>query len=177
MWESDLNRRPNFLVGEAAGTQRISTNRSIRTGTREFPPEKVMQTAVVGTEGNLTYRLNLEGFPANARAFAYLAEIEDLGPNVTRKFRMIEPYVPGFSTAVVNIAENAGRSYSLYEPNSMNMTLEFVLSFAFSKTEDSTVGPLVNALEISRYVRIASKTDTNDGKLMDELYIISCICL
>ena len=37
-----------------------------------------MQTVVVGTQGKLTYRLNLEDFPANARAYVYFAKIEDL---------------------------------------------------------------------------------------------------
>ncbi|MBA0556532.1 hypothetical protein Golob_026622, partial [Gossypium lobatum] len=150
-WESDLDRRQNFLVGVAPGTARISTSKNVDIRTREYPPVKVMQTAVVGTEGELSYRLNLEGFPANARAYAYFAEIEDLAPNETRKFQLREPYIPDYSNAVVNIAENANGSYTLYEPSYMNVTLDFVLSFTFSKTNDSTEGPLLNAMEISKY--------------------------
>lgn len=161
-WESDLDRRQNFLVGVAPGTARISTSKNVDIRTREYPPVKVMQTAVVGTEGELSYRLNLEGFPANARAYAYFAEIEDLAPNETRKFQLREPYIPDYSNAVVNIAENANGSYTLYEPSYMNVTLDFVLSFTFSKTNDSTEGPLLNAMEISKYQQIAAKTERQD---------------
>lgn len=163
IWESDLVKRQNFLVGVATGTERISTTRNIDIETREYPPVKVMQTAVVGTKGLLTYRLNLEDFPGNARAYAYLAEIEDLGQNETRKFKLEQPYFADYSNAVVNIAENANRSYTLYEPSYMNVSLEFVLSFSFKRTPDSTRGPLLNAMEISKYQEIASKTLKQDS--------------
>ena len=146
----------------ASGTKRIETLRDIDVRTREYPPVKVMQTGVVGTEGKLSYRLNLEGFPGNARAYAYLAEIEDLGPNETRKFKLDEPHFLDYSNAVVNIAENANGSYRLYEPSYMNVSLQFVLSFSFGKTKDSTRGPLLNAIEISKYVQIGAKTDARD---------------
>lgn len=166
IWESDLDRRQNFLVGVAPGTERIRTSKNIDIMTREYPPVKVMQTAVVGTKGELSYRLNLEGFPANARAYAYFAEIEDLAPNETRKFRLQEPYIPDYSNAVVNIVENANGSCTLYEPSYMNVSLDFVLSFSFTKTNDSTRGPLLNAIEISKYQQIAAKTDRRDGKMI-----------
>ncbi|XP_020229764.1 probable LRR receptor-like serine/threonine-protein kinase At1g67720 isoform X2 [Cajanus cajan] len=162
IWDSDLIRRQNYLVGVAPGTERISTTRDIDVDTREYPPVKVMKTAVVGTRGVLSYRLNLEDFPANARAYAYFAEIEDLGKNESRKFKLKQPYIADYSNAVVNIAENSNGSYTLYEPSYMNVTLEFVLSFSFVMTPDSTRGPLLNALEISKYVQIASKTDKQD---------------
>ncbi|XP_010556245.1 PREDICTED: probable LRR receptor-like serine/threonine-protein kinase At1g67720 [Tarenaya hassleriana] len=162
IWESDIDRRPNYLVGVAPGTTRIKTSKSINTMTREYPPVKVMQTAVVGTQGVLSYRLNLEDFPANARAYAYFAEIEDLGPNETRKFKLAQPYFPDYSNAVVNIAENANGSYTLYEPSYMNVTLDFVLSFSFEKTKDSSRGPILNAIEISKYLQISEKTDRTD---------------
>ncbi|XP_059316373.1 probable LRR receptor-like serine/threonine-protein kinase At1g67720 isoform X2 [Lycium ferocissimum] len=162
IWDSDLAKRPNFLVDVAAGTERINTTKYIDTNTREYPPVKVMQTAVVGTKGMLSYRLNLDEFPANARAFAYFAEIEDLGKNETRKFKMEHPYVPDYSNAVVNIAENANGSYTLYEPSYMNITLDFILSFSFRKTRDSTRGPLLSAMEICRYMQISTKTNEQD---------------
>ncbi|XP_020107132.1 probable LRR receptor-like serine/threonine-protein kinase At1g67720 isoform X2 [Ananas comosus] len=167
IWESDLYKRQNYLVGMAPGTVRISTSKNIDTSIREFPPLKVMQTAVVGTKGTLSYRLNLEGFPGNARAYAYLAEIEDLGRNESRKFTMKQPYVPGYNDIIVNIAENAHGSYALYEPSYMNISLDFVLSFLFAKTPDSTRGPLLNAIEISKYVQIIPNTDIQDIAVLD----------
>ncbi|KAG8641678.1 hypothetical protein MANES_12G017900v8 [Manihot esculenta] len=168
IWDSDLIKRQNFLVGVAPGTVRINTSENIDIQTREYPPVKVMQTAVVGKEGTLSYRLNLEDFPANARAYAYFAEIEDLGANETRKFKlMMNPYMSDYSNAVVNIAENANGSYRLYEPSYMNVSLDFVLSFSFVKTRDSTQGPLLNAIEISKYLKIGSKTDDQDVAVLD----------
>ncbi|XP_043726168.1 probable LRR receptor-like serine/threonine-protein kinase At1g67720 isoform X2 [Telopea speciosissima] len=169
IWESDLDKRQNFLVGVAPGTESISTSKNIKI-TREFPPIKVMQTAVVGTQGRLSYRLTLEGFPANARAYAYFAEIEDLGTNETRKFIMQQPLVPGYNNVIVNIAENANGSYTLYEPSYMNVSLDFVLSFSFVKTRDSTRGPLLNAIEISKYVQIIPKTQSNDVMTLDAFH-------
>ncbi|CAH2041076.1 unnamed protein product [Thlaspi arvense] len=173
IWDSDLEKRQNYLVGVASGTERINTTKNINVNTREYPPVKVMQTAVVGTKGMLTYRLDLEDFPANARAYAYFAEIEELGVNETRKFKMQEPYMPDYSNAVVNIAENANGSYTLYEPSYMNVTLEFVLSFSFVKTRDSTRGPLLNAIEISKYVQVASNTNAQDVNVLHALLSMS----
>ncbi|CAN0896353.1 Probable LRR receptor-like serine/threonine-protein kinase At1g67720 [Linum grandiflorum] len=167
IWDSDLDRRQNYLVGVAPGTMRINTTKDIWVSTREYPPVKVMQTAVIGTEGTLSYRLNLEDFPANARAYAYFAEIEDLGSNETRKFKLTQPYFPDYSNAVVNIMENGNGTNSLYEPSYMNVSLEFVLSFSFVKTRDSTRGPLLNAMEISKYLQIAAKTDIQDLSVLN----------
>ncbi|XP_021655013.2 probable LRR receptor-like serine/threonine-protein kinase At1g67720 isoform X3 [Hevea brasiliensis] len=174
IWDSDLVKRQNFLVGMAPGTVGINTSKNIDIQTREYPPVKVMQTAVVGKEGTLSYRLNLEDFPANARAYAYFAEIEDLGANETRKFKLImHPDMPDYSNAVVNIAENANGSYRLYEPSYMNVSLDFVLSFSFVKTRDSTQGPLLNAIEISKYLKIESKTESQDVAVLNFLRSMS----
>ncbi|XP_052728994.1 probable LRR receptor-like serine/threonine-protein kinase At1g67720 isoform X2 [Vigna angularis] len=173
IWESDLIKRQNYLVGVAPGTERINTTKKIEIETREYPPVKVMQTAVVGTKGVLSYRLNLEDFPGNARAYAYFAEIEDLAKNETRKFKLEQPYIADYSNAVVNIAENANGTYTLYEPSYMNVSLEFVLSFSFVKTRDSTQGPLLNAMEISKYVQIASKTDRQDSNFVNAFRFLS----
>lgn len=171
IWNSDAIE-PNYLVGVAPGTKSVSTTRNIYTNTHEQPPNKVMQTAVVGTRGSLTYRLNLEDFPANARAYAYLAEIEDLGPTEVRKFTLQKPYVPFYSNIALNIQENAG-SYRLYEPSYKNISLPFVLSFAFVKTIDSTRGPILNALEIGRHLRRASKTSSHDAVALAALIAMS----
>ncbi|CAI9093286.1 OLC1v1028753C1 [Oldenlandia corymbosa var. corymbosa] len=172
IWSSDQEKRQNYLVGVAPGTERINTTKYIDTNTREYPPVGVMQTAVVGTMGRLTYRLNLEDFPANARAYAYFAEIEDLPANETRKFKMEQP-ATDYSNAVVNIAENANGSYTLYEPSYMNVSLDFVLSFSFVETRDSSRGPLLNAIEISKYVQIAAKTDGKEVRTLDAIKSMS----
>ncbi|KAB2609863.1 LRR receptor-like serine/threonine-protein kinase [Pyrus ussuriensis x Pyrus communis] len=173
IWDSDLVKRQNYLVGVAPGTERISTSRDVDTRSKEYPPMKVMQTAVVGTKRVLSYRLNLDGFPGMARAYAYFAEIEDLGANESRKFRLEQPNLADYNRAVVNIAENANGDYTLYEPSYMNVSLEFVLSFSFRETPDSTRGPLLNAIEISKYVQIAAKTDRQDLAVLNALRFMS----
>ncbi|CAA0836469.1 Leucine-rich repeat protein kinase family protein [Striga hermonthica] len=153
IWLSDSIRKANYLVDVAEGTEKISTRMPIDVSRDEMPPEKVMQTAVVGRNGSLTYRMNLDGFPGPGWAFTYFAEIEDLGPGEARKFRLVLPGAPEFSKAVVNIQENAQGKYRLYEPGYYNITLPFVLSFGFARTSDSTAGPLLNAMEINRYLK------------------------
>ncbi|KAL2323296.1 hypothetical protein Fmac_027675 [Flemingia macrophylla] len=157
IWESDSVKKANYLVDVAAGTTKISTNKSIEVNSDEMPPMNVMQTAVVGTNGSLTYRLNLDGFPGIAWAFTYFAEIEDLAEDESRKFRLVLPGHPDISKAVVNIEENAPGKYRLYEPGFTNLSLPFVLNFRFGKTSDSSRGPLINAMEINKYL------EKNDG--------------
>lgn len=152
-------KKANYLVDVAAGTKKVSTDMPINVNIDERPPEKVMQTAVVGTNGSLTYRLNLDGFPGFGWACTYFAEIEDLDPEESRKFRLVLPGNPDMSKAVVNIEENAQGKYRLYEPGYTNLSLPFVLSFRFGKTSDSSRGPLLNAMEINKYL------EKNDGSL------------
>ncbi|XP_010922499.1 probable LRR receptor-like serine/threonine-protein kinase At1g67720 [Elaeis guineensis] len=154
IWESDSARRANYLVDVAPGTEAISTEKPIDVSTGERPPEKVMQTAVVGQNGSLTYRLDLDGFPANGWAFSYFAEIEDFGPDETRKFKLVIPGLPVFSKPTVDVQENAQGKYRLYEPGYNNVSLPFVFSFGFRKTNDSSRGPILNALEIYKYLQI-----------------------
>lgn len=153
IWESDSLKKANYLVDVAKGTEKISTSHSIDVNYDERPPQKVLQTAVVGTSGSLTYRLNLDGFPGFGWAYTYFAEIEDLAIDETRKFKLLLPGSPDISKAVVNIMENALGKYRLYEPGFVNISLPFVLSFKFGKTVDSSKGPLLNAMEINHYVK------------------------
>ncbi|KAJ0088158.1 hypothetical protein Patl1_32030 [Pistacia atlantica] len=159
IWESDSLKKANYLVDVAAGTVKVSTKMSIDITSDLMPPEKVMQTAVVGTNGSLTYRLNLDGFPGFGWAFSYFAEIEDLDPDESRKFRLVLPGEPDISKAMVNIQENAHGKYRVYEPGYYNISLPFVLSFRFGKTSDSSRGPLLNAMEINKYL------ERNDGSV------------
>ncbi|KAK4583398.1 hypothetical protein RGQ29_026228 [Quercus rubra] len=159
IWDSDSLKKANYLVDVAAGTEKVSTRKPIYVNSKEVPPQKVMQTAVEGTNGSLTYRLNLDGFPGFGWAVTYFAEIEDLGPDETRKFRLVLPGNADLSKPAVNIEENAQGKYRLYEPGFTNLSLPFVLSFRFGKTSDSKRGPLLNAMEINKYL------EKNDGSL------------
>ncbi|KAJ6755991.1 TYROSINE KINASE DOMAIN PROTEIN [Salix purpurea] len=130
IWESD-SVKANYLVDVAAGTKKVSTDMPINVNYDLMPPEKVMQTAVVGMNGSLSYRLNLDGFPGFGWAYAYFAEIEDQDPTGPRKFILVLPEYPDISNA----------------------------EFGFKKTSDSSRGPLLNAMEINKYL------EKNDGSL------------
>ncbi|EXC16282.1 putative LRR receptor-like serine/threonine-protein kinase [Morus notabilis] len=159
LWESDSLKKANYLVDVAPGTKKVSTKMPVDVNRDERPPEKVMQTAVVGTNGSLTYRLNLDGFPGSGWAVTYFSEIEDLAPDESRKFRLVLPGNTDVSKPIVNIEENAQGKYRLYEPGYTNLSLPFVLSFRFGKTSDSSRGPLLNAMEINKYL------EKNEGSL------------
>lgn len=167
IWESDLVRRANYLVDVAPGTERISTTKPIFVSTNEEPPQRVMQTAVVGKNGSLTYRIDLEDFPGNAWGVSYFAEIEDLAPNQTRKFKLVIPGKPEFSKPTVDVEENAQGKYRLYEPGYTNIPLPFVFSFGFKKTNDSSEGPILNAMEIYKYIEIS--VGSQDANIMASL--------
>lgn len=154
IWESDMVRRANYLVDVAPGTVNVSTDKPVFVNSNERPPQKVMQTAVVGSLGELTYRLNLNGFPGNGWAFSYFAEVEEFVVPETRKFKLFIPGLPDVSKPTVDIGENAPGKYRLYEPGFFNISLPFVLSFAFRKTNDSSKGPILNAFEIYKYIHI-----------------------
>ncbi|GJN16581.1 hypothetical protein PR202_gb03584 [Eleusine coracana subsp. coracana] len=154
IWESDMVRRANYLVDVSPGTLNVSTDKPVFVSSNERPPQKVMQTAVVGSLGELTYRLDLNGFPGNGWAFSYFAEIQEFVVPETRKFKLYIPGLPDVSKPTVDIAENAPGKYRLYEPGFFNISLPFVLSFAFRKTNDSSKGPILNAFEIYKYIHI-----------------------
>eukprot|EP01018_Ginkgo_biloba_P023329 Gb_37125 [translate_table: standard] len=57
IWESDAIERSNYLVGMALGTQDVSN--TIRYEHPQVTAEQSDATEVVGTNGCLTYRLNV----------------------------------------------------------------------------------------------------------------------
>ncbi|KAF3337017.1 putative LRR receptor-like serine/threonine-protein kinase [Carex littledalei] len=166
IWQSDTIKKANYLVDVAPGTTNISTAEPIDISSgAEKPPQKVMQTAVVGMNDTLSYRLNLPGFPGFGWAFSYFSEIEELGPSDTRKFKLVIPGVPDVSKPTVNVLENAAGMYRVYEPGYYNISLPFTFSFKFRKTNDSTKGPILNAIEIYKYLPI--NLGSPDAPLID----------
>lgn len=131
-----------------------------------------MQTAVVGRNGSLGYRLDLDGFPGFGWAFSYFAEIEDFSSDETRKFKLFIPGMPAISKPTVDVEENAQGRFRLYEPGYYNISLPFVFSFEFKKTNDSSLGPILNAIEIFKYLQINyGSKDGKDG--LSILYLLN----
>ncbi|XP_020571676.1 probable LRR receptor-like serine/threonine-protein kinase At1g67720 [Phalaenopsis equestris] len=167
IWEPDSVRRANYLVDVAPGTEKVSTTKPVDVSYGERPPEKVMQTAVVGRNGSLGYRLDLEGFPGFGWAFSYFAEIEDFRADETRKFKLFIPGMPAISKPTVDVEENAQGKFRLYEPGYDNLSLPFIFSFEFKKTNDSSLGPILNAVEIYKYMQI--NYGSKDASIMASL--------
>jgi Malectin-like domain len=154
IWEPDALQRPNFLYNVANGTKKVATNKTIFVNWDEAPPMKVMQTAVVGNNGILSYTMILDNFPGNAWAFSYLAEIEDLSPNETRIFKVEFPWGPPLNDALINVLDNARGKNRIYEPGFWNVSLPLITNIRFRQTNDSSRGPILNAFEIFKYVLI-----------------------
>ncbi|KAK4799980.1 hypothetical protein SAY86_025345 [Trapa natans] len=156
IWYSDHSGKPNEVLPMADGIKNLSTDRPIDVGFGENPPQKVMQTAVLGTSGLLSYKLKLHGFAGNGWVISYFAEIEDFGPQRSRKFRVAIPFasIPHTDRPAVNIQENSGGKFRLCEHYSVNVTLNSLLSFEFIELPNSSEGPLLNAMEISKYIEI-----------------------
>ncbi|KAJ7555362.1 hypothetical protein O6H91_05G033700 [Diphasiastrum complanatum] len=161
IWESDLTR-PNSLAGMADGTVRYNTTAHVDVDkVQDKPPEKVMQTAVIGSKGTLTYRYLLEGFPAYSYASTYFAEIQPLGPTDVRAFTFVLANDTQFQGQVVKLATDVG-SLITFEPGYLNVSLPLVVNFAFEKTKDSTLGPILNAMEIYQILPKVFSTSTEE---------------
>jgi Malectin-like domain len=159
IWESDASETQSDLAlyNGAPGTQKVATNRSIKLD-QEAPPLKVMQTAVVGDKGRLSYTINLPHFPGNAWVAWYLAEIEDLGANETRIFtgRLSSNFI---DYLVVN---NTGAMAT--ERGYWDASLPSIGTMHFIQTNGSSRGPILNALEILKLVHI--NFESFDGKFV-----------
>ncbi|KAL2651406.1 hypothetical protein R1flu_019534 [Riccia fluitans] len=161
IWASDL---ASHLEGEAPGTRRISTNRSVDVSTTDRPPMSVMQTAVEGGKSGVSYRLNLEGYPAACYAVIYFAEIQELRPNQTRAFFFrANIQDTTFDGAVLNLDRDAG-SFKAYEPGYINITFPAIVTIQLLEDNSSTLPPLINALEIYRIMPILAGTFADDSE-------------
>ncbi|KAJ4783206.1 Leucine-rich repeat protein kinase family protein [Rhynchospora pubera] len=173
IWESDSSRSANYqLVDVSPGTQKVATTKPVYVSWDEEPPMKVMQTAVVGNNGTLSYTIYLanNNFQRHASAYLYFAEIEDLNPNETRQFGARFPWGPTHLEVPVNVMENAGGKYRLYEPVFFDISLPLLTPLKFRQTNDSSRGPILNAFEIFKYNLI--NFGSLDSTAMDSLVSI-----
>eukprot|EP00249_Psilotum_nudum_P006643 c19951_g1_i2 orf=321-1478(+) len=166
IWESDIAKRGNGLTNEASGTIRINTTINVtNTGAQERPPSKVMQTAVVGTYGTLTYRLAIPDFPGIAWAKTFLAEIQDLNSTDVRKFTFILRNDTKYAGQAVDLENDFG-AYFVYEPGFDSIQLPELTNFAFMEANGSNLGPILNAMEILEVVSIVEGTSSNDATVL-----------
>ncbi|CAM6119438.1 unnamed protein product [Calypogeia fissa] len=161
IWASD---QVSQLQDEASGTGRISTTQNVTvTSVNDIPPMKVMQTAAIGNQGSLTYRLNLPSyFPAYCYATLYFAEIQNLGAGDIREFNFsISINNTLFTGQPLDLVRDAG-AFTTFEPGFNNVSLPAILNFALTRTSVSTLNPIVNALEIYEILPIVPGTFSGD---------------
>jgi hypothetical protein len=140
----------------ASGTRRVSTARPVFVGTKEEPPVRVMQTAVVGESGYLTYEFIFEQPAGNSWVATYFAEIEDLAPAETRNFTVEVSNWPEYDGLTINAVAEAGGKYRLYEARYINVSVEHLLFLKLRKRNDFSKGPIINAIEIYKYLPITA---------------------
>jgi Malectin-like domain len=160
IWESDASQTQSDLAlyNSAPGTQNVATKKTISVDKVDSPPQMVLQTAVVGNKGLLNYTINLPHFPGGAWVSWYIAEIEDRGANETRKF------YSNFSSSIDDniVLDDDG---AMVEKGYWNTSaLPSIASLQFIQTNDSSRGPILNALEIHKYVLI--NFGSFDGKFV-----------
>ncbi|KAL3521399.1 hypothetical protein ACH5RR_019548 [Cinchona calisaya] len=124
------------------------------------PPEVVMQTAVTKRNASAT-NLTIDWNPSdpNVRFYAYLhfAEVVELQSNESRQFyinlegeRWYDAVVEPKYLSLITIYDPSGRTQASY-------------NYSLVKTENSTLPPLINALEVYSLKRfLQSQTDEND---------------
>jgi hypothetical protein len=138
------------------GTRRVSTSRPVFVGTQEEPPVRVMQTAAVGQMGFLSYEFIFEQPPGNSWVATYFAEIEDLAPTEIRNFTVEVSDWPEYGALTVNPVAEAGGKYSLYEARYINISVKHLLFLKLGKRDDFSKGPIINAIEIYKYLPITA---------------------
>ncbi|XP_057823863.2 receptor-like protein kinase At3g21340 isoform X6 [Cryptomeria japonica] len=143
------------------GTKSINVPKSISvSGTRNFPPSKVMQTAVVSnTSGSNNMYFSLgQSRSKNALAVLYFAELNSTGKR-------------SFSVGINNVIltkeiDLAGNVPALGLPFQYDGTTEAIVNL---QSKIPGVSPIINALEIHALFYTHPRTSSDDVKALREL--------
>jgi hypothetical protein len=168
IWMSDqaaLAETTSLLQNVGSNVTSISTTRSVTvTSANDQPPQLVMQTAAVGNNGILSYRSRLNGFPSQAYAVSYFAEIQVLKPTDIRSFIFNTNIAdPTFFDQNLNLQQDAKGPFMAFEPGYLNVTIPQYVDYSLTRTPNSTLNPIINALEIYKIVTKVSTTNYADG--------------
>ncbi|KAL1544175.1 putative LRR receptor-like serine/threonine-protein kinase [Salvia divinorum] len=127
------------------GTIQVSGNAKLESGlTTDYPPPAVLRSAVTAPTRNSTIQFNLAlstKFTSSVYINWYFSEVARLGPNETRYFSFYKDNQP-LSKPFSPPYENCTQKYI------SNMTLSANNSFSLVPAENSTLPPLVNAMEV-----------------------------
>ncbi|KAM0858541.1 hypothetical protein ACQ4PT_047771 [Festuca glaucescens] len=170
IWKSDL-LGPLEMAG---GARRVSSVRQVSVGKQEEPPQRVMRTAVVGQRGFLSYEVIFEQSAGNSWIATYFAEIEDLAPTETRNFTVEVSDWPQYSGLTVDVAAEAGGKYRLYEQRFINVSVDHLLFMKLRKRNDFSKGPIINAMEIYKYLPISADHSNHATGRRRAIIIAAC---
>ncbi|XP_047977994.1 probable LRR receptor-like serine/threonine-protein kinase At1g05700 [Salvia hispanica] len=127
------------------GSIRVSGNANLESGlTTDNPPPAVLRSAVTAPTRNSTIQFNLAlstKFNSSVYINWYFSEVARLGPNETRMFSFYKDNVP-LTDPFSPPYENCTQKYT------SNMTLSANNTITLVPTENSTLPPLVNAMEV-----------------------------
>ncbi|XP_051134471.1 probable LRR receptor-like serine/threonine-protein kinase At1g05700 [Andrographis paniculata] len=147
-----------FSAGEGLTT--VSSNISFTgiSGIADNPPPAVLQNAITATNRSTTIRLFLPLPSAQIPVYInfYFSEVSRLSPNDTRSFRIFKDNI-SFSQPIVPIYENFTKLYV------SNLLVSSNTTFYLVPSNDSTLAPLINGLELFLVgPELSSGTNTRD---------------
>ncbi|CAL9247888.1 unnamed protein product [Arabidopsis halleri] len=146
-------------------TMSLSTNLPVDTNNLYNVPQLAMKTALIPTNASQTLNLGwtLNDITAQSYIYMHFAEIQNLQANEIREF---------------DITYNGGlRWFSFFRPEKLSLTTMFnpkavsssngIFNFSFAMTGNSTLPPLINALEIYKVLDFLQlETDQNEVSAM-----------
>ncbi|KAM7522259.1 hypothetical protein LguiA_012161 [Lonicera macranthoides] len=121
------------------------------------PPQAVLQNAITASVASSSITLNLNFVDSDKLVYInfYFSEVTQLDSTELRSFRILVNNQP--SKPIVPIYAN------VTELNASNFTLSSNTTFSLVPTPDSTLPPLINAMEIFYISDVMTKgTDSND---------------
>ncbi|KAH6765611.1 hypothetical protein C2S52_016594 [Perilla frutescens var. hirtella] len=130
----------------ANGTIQVSSDARLSSGlTNDNPPPAVLKTAATAATPNSTIDFFMGFPPFNVSVYInwYFTEVTRLKPNQTRSFYISKDNSP-FSTPIVPPYGNCTELYV------SNITVSSNTTFSLVPTENSTLPPLINAMEVFR---------------------------
>lgn len=164
-YDEDINDRVWNPLTDDDDTASISTDQYVNTNNIYEMPQVVMKTAAIPKNASAPWNLlwTIDNTSALSYVFMHFAEIQDLKANETREFSITynggTPWYGWFRPAKLSITT----IYSQTALTSSNGEYNFTLAM----TGNSTLPPLIQALEIYTVVDILQlQTDKDEGNCM-----------
>lgn len=144
-------------------TKKLSTDEDVLNPDSFEPPSIVMSTAVTPFNASTSIQLFWDSDDVNDQYYFYMYfnEVEKLAENETREFNIMMngkllygPEIPAYRSVDTIISTAALTGAKRY-------------TFSLEKTENSTLPPIINAMEFYKLIDFSlSETHQDDGKFV-----------